>query len=203
MHINLFGILGTNNRSKLIDHFNPKFFLCYETTVRTNGTYQHRERGSYLIIDVTVGKKVSIFQIENLMTIHETELHILQIGTSRIERCNWVMRSIMLYKKRTDKSTNMGIFPNGEVGETKFNVSRLRIIMIIERIGTIAVNRVSLIVIVMEEWEISMGNECPTFKPCPNITGCCIFRRQQVYVCLLYTSPSPRDVEESRMPSSA
>ena len=23
------------------------------------------------------------------------------------------------------------------------------------------------------------------------------------YVCLLYTSPSPRDVEESRMPSSA
>ena len=25
----------------------------------------------------------------------------------------------------------------------------------------------------------------------------------QLYVCLLYTSPSPRDVEESRMPSSA
>ena len=25
----------------------------------------------------------------------------------------------------------------------------------------------------------------------------------QVYDCLLYTSPSPRDVEESRMPSSA
>ena len=25
----------------------------------------------------------------------------------------------------------------------------------------------------------------------------------QVYACLLYTSPSPRDVEESRMPSSA
>ena len=26
---------------------------------------------------------------------------------------------------------------------------------------------------------------------------------EQFYVCLLYTSPSPRDVEESRMPSSA
>ena len=26
---------------------------------------------------------------------------------------------------------------------------------------------------------------------------------RQGYVCLLYTSPSPRDVEESRMPSSA
>ena len=26
---------------------------------------------------------------------------------------------------------------------------------------------------------------------------------QQFYTCLLYTSPSPRDVEESRMPSSA
>ena len=25
----------------------------------------------------------------------------------------------------------------------------------------------------------------------------------QPYICLLYTSPSPRDVEESRMPSSA
>ena len=27
--------------------------------------------------------------------------------------------------------------------------------------------------------------------------------REQFYHCLLYTSPSPRDVEESRMPSSA
>ena len=26
---------------------------------------------------------------------------------------------------------------------------------------------------------------------------------KQLYTCLLYTSPSPRDVEESRMPSSA
>ena len=26
---------------------------------------------------------------------------------------------------------------------------------------------------------------------------------QNTYTCLLYTSPSPRDVEESRMPSSA
>ena len=26
---------------------------------------------------------------------------------------------------------------------------------------------------------------------------------RQIYDCLLYTSPSPRDVEESRMPSSA
>ena len=26
---------------------------------------------------------------------------------------------------------------------------------------------------------------------------------QRGYLCLLYTSPSPRDVEESRMPSSA
>ena len=26
---------------------------------------------------------------------------------------------------------------------------------------------------------------------------------RMIYGCLLYTSPSPRDVEESRMPSSA
>ena len=30
-----------------------------------------------------------------------------------------------------------------------------------------------------------------------------IYTEQQIYDCLLYTSPSPRDVEESRMPSSA
>ena len=29
------------------------------------------------------------------------------------------------------------------------------------------------------------------------------FIQNVVYLCLLYTSPSPRDVEESRMPSSA
>ena len=27
--------------------------------------------------------------------------------------------------------------------------------------------------------------------------------KKKLYCCLLYTSPSPRDVEESRMPSSA
>ena len=36
-------------------------------------------------------------------------------------------------------------------------------------------------------------------KPLPNRTSIVISSR----VCLLYTSPSPRDVEESRMPSSA
>ena len=30
-----------------------------------------------------------------------------------------------------------------------------------------------------------------------------LFSINQLYNCLLYTSPSPRDVEESRMPSSA
>ena len=30
-----------------------------------------------------------------------------------------------------------------------------------------------------------------------------LFLKAQSYSCLLYTSPSPRDVEESRMPSSA
>ena len=30
-----------------------------------------------------------------------------------------------------------------------------------------------------------------------------VIRRAQWAACLLYTSPSPRDVEESRMPSSA
>ena len=34
--------------------------------------------------------------------------------------------------------------------------------------------------------------------PNPNQKG-----MADIYICLLYTSPSPRDVEESRMPSSA
>ena len=35
------------------------------------------------------------------------------------------------------------------------------------------------------------------------LVGGCVFVGVKVYDCLLYTSPSPRDVEESRMPSSA
>ena len=37
------------------------------------------------------------------------------------------------------------------------------------------------------------------------IKACCVDERysEDVSICLLYTSPSPRDVEESRMPSSA
>ena len=33
--------------------------------------------------------------------------------------------------------------------------------------------------------------------------GLGVFEGVRAYSCLLYTSPSPRDVEESRMPSSA
>ena len=35
------------------------------------------------------------------------------------------------------------------------------------------------------------------------ILGYVIMALGETYSCLLYTSPSPRDVEESRMPSSA
>ena len=51
-----------------------------------------------------------------------------------------------------------------------------------------------------------------TLEPCSNepLTGwlrdgCCNTDKNDrgVHTCLLYTSPSPRDVEESRMPSSA
>ena len=36
----------------------------------------------------------------------------------------------------------------------------------------------------------------------PNASGLMLLATNK-YTCLLYTSPSPRDVEESRMPSSA
>jgi len=35
------------------------------------------------------------------------------------------------------------------------------------------------------------------------IPGISVPQVPYIYICLLYTSPSPRDVEESRMPSSA
>ena len=35
------------------------------------------------------------------------------------------------------------------------------------------------------------------------LTGLQIILTEGVYVCLLYTSPSPRDRQKSRMPSSA
>ena len=41
------------------------------------------------------------------------------------------------------------------------------------------------------------GND-EVYEGCPNPGG-----DPDIYCCLLYTSPSPRDVEESRMPSSA
>ena len=37
----------------------------------------------------------------------------------------------------------------------------------------------------------------------PNYHCNVVFKSKQQDICLLYTSPSPRDVEESRMPSSA
>ena len=44
----------------------------------------------------------------------------------------------------------------------------------------------------------------PVFVDCDEQTGLlCPEALQRVLTCLLYTSPSPRDVEESRMPSSA
>ena len=37
-----------------------------------------------------------------------------------------------------------------------------------------------------------------------DLEGCAILVEDSgIFICLLYTSPSPRDVEESRMPSSA
>ena len=45
---------------------------------------------------------------------------------------------------------------------------------------------------------------CYRAKRVYNCSGCDVYERDvNIYSCLLYTSPSPRDVEESRMPSSA
>ena len=45
--------------------------------------------------------------------------------------------------------------------------------------------------------QVALGAGLPVSTPCTTINKVCGSS------CLLYTSPSPRDVEESRMPSSA
>ena len=42
-----------------------------------------------------------------------------------------------------------------------------------------------------------------TLKVCKNLTKLKEINSNEVNYCLLYTSPSPRDAHESRMPSSA
>ena len=46
-------------------------------------------------------------------------------------------------------------------------------------------------------------NICLIISQNPEFLEGTIFAVDQLGSCLLYTSPSPRDVEESRMPSSA
>ena len=52
--------------------------------------------------------------------------------------------------------------------------------------------------------ELAMAMECRCYRGGDGRTRLKVLRcTKQDYICLLYTSPSPRDVEESRMPSSA
>ena len=60
-----------------------------------------------------------------------------------------------------------------------------------DRIGDVEVNQVGA---------LSHSHEPEQVVPAPNLE---FFEHVPFKVCLLYTSPSPRDVEESRMPSSA
>ena len=47
-----------------------------------------------------------------------------------------------------------------------------------------------------------LSNQAP-YKPIPEVAFKRFASLLRTKLCLLYTSPSPRDVEESRMPSSA
>ena len=62
-------------------------------------------------------------------------------------------------------------------------------------------------------YEQGLAHDLSKYSPTEFIPGCIYYqgdhspneaeRLARGYSCLLYTSPSPRDVEESRMPSSA
>ena len=53
-------------------------------------------------------------------------------------------------------------------------------------------------------YEITVnGGDFSNTKPAARVPGTTIELRDLFYACLLYTSPSPRDLSTSRMPSSA
>ena len=54
----------------------------------------------------------------------------------------------------------------------------------------------------LREFVVSALGDAATFSTKKELSGS-VYERIQKKICLLYTSPSPRDVEESRMPSSA
>ena len=51
--------------------------------------------------------------------------------------------------------------------------------------------------------DIFQNNTLAVFKETKLKFGCSCKRKTLLYTCLLYTSPSPRDLSTSRMPSSA
>ena len=68
--------------------------------------------------------------------------------------------------------------------------------------------RQRLLVIGWREWITLSGLECPTPIKAKIDTGAATSalhasKLERFEVCLLYTSPSPRDLSTSRMPSSA
>ena len=70
-------------------------------------------------------------------------------------------------------------------------MKKLLFIAIIAVLGCTALQAKNRIRIKRESWEVKASTRVPISTPL------------NLYYCLLYTSPSPRDVEESRMPSSA
>ena len=65
-----------------------------------------------------------------------------------------------------------------------------------KRIETVLARRTSRLIVVLERL-VDGHNYSAIFRTCEALGV------QHVWVCLLYTSPSPRDRQKSRMPSSA
>ena len=81
----------------------------------------------------------------------------------------------------------------------------LLIIGLTTRLAAIAGTAVMIIFIaaIISVWARGILIDCGCFGGGGEIDPSKAAEARQAYLCLLYTSPSPRDVEESRMPSSA
>ena len=88
---------------------------------------------------------------------------------------------------------------------SRFSRSNAHVALISSGLGALRAARRARDVILRAQ--IKMWGVQNRRKTCPNEVSASIFEALEVSGtprgCLLYTSPSPRDVEESRMPSSA
>ena len=97
---------------------------------------------------------------------------------------------------------------DGFITAEVFNAAMVADMSIVNDIGTVAQAQRNVLVLFGQQHRKATGLELQNLlfehlddDRCQSLRG--FIKQQQVGICLLYTSPSPRDRTRSRMPSSA